>query len=78
MMTVDNLHRQAKTTAADIFEHSLYLLCSEFDVKRGTSEAKKLAVDLAPVLAALINATTTDLRTMLEHQDRQNDGNNFL
>lgn len=77
MMTADSLHRQAKTTAADIFEHSLHLLCSEFDVKRGTPEAKKLATDLAPVLAALINATTTDLRTMLEHQDRQKEDNNF-
>lgn len=71
MMTVDNLHRQAKITAADIFEHSFSVICDEFDVRRETPEAKKLAVDLSPILAALIEATTTDLRTMLEHQRRE-------
>ena len=77
MMTVDNLHRQAKITAADIFEHSLSVICTEFDVKRGTPEARKIAVDLAPVLAALIEATTADLRTMLEHQGREKEDRDF-
>lgn len=68
MMTVDNLHRQAKTTADDIFNHSMMMICKEFDVERGTPAARKLAVELAPVLAAIIKSTTDDLRTMLEHQ----------
>ncbi|GGH63176.1 hypothetical protein GVY41_18965 [Frigidibacter albus] len=68
MMTVDNLHRQAKVTADDIFEHTLSVVSGEFDVKRGTADFRKLAVELAPVIAAIMNVTATDLRTMLEHQ----------
>lgn len=66
-MTPSDFHRQAMMTSDDLFNHAFGLLCEEFNVKRGTSDARKLAGELAPVLAAMIQAGTTDLRTMLEH-----------
>lgn len=71
MLSVDNLQRQAKMTAADLFDGAEQDLRDKFDIKFGTKEHYQMLKDFAPIIAAMVSAGATDLRTMLEEQHRE-------